>query len=79
MRFINGTTLDRAAAGLSLERRLELVKTVAEAVHAAHQVGLIHRHLKPAKILLEDTAEGSSSPGWWTSGWRGRKRSPPPR
>lgn len=58
MQRVDGVTLDRAAIGMSLEQKVRLMDTVAEAVHAAHKVGLIHRDLKPGNILVEETAEG---------------------
>jgi WD40 repeat protein len=42
---------------LSKETRIELVAQVAETLHAAHNVGIIHRDVKPANILI-DTGNG---------------------
>lgn len=58
MQRVEGVTLDRAAPDMTLEQKVRLMRTVAEAVHAAHRVGLIHRDLKPGNILVEETAGG---------------------
>jgi len=52
MQEIAGATLDRAAREVPLEERVRLVAQVADAVHAAHRIGLIHRDLKPRNILV---------------------------
>jgi len=62
MQYIEGESLDRAAVSLPLEAKVSLVKKVAEAVHAAHAVGLVHRDLKPGNILVEEDAEGVLQP-----------------
>jgi len=54
MEYVDGRPLDEAAAELSLEHRVVLLKKVAEAVQAAHEAGLIHRDLKPGNILVCD-------------------------
>jgi len=58
MQRVDGVTLDQAAPAMTLEQKVRLMKTVAEAVHAAHRVGLIHRDLKPGNILVEESAGG---------------------
>lgn len=40
--------------GLSLNQRLDLIARVADAVHHAHQKGVIHRDLKPGNILVNE-------------------------
>jgi serine/threonine-protein kinase len=57
MQYINGSTLDQAAPQMSLKQKVETMKVVAEAVHAANRIGLIHRDLKPGNILIEKTED----------------------
>jgi serine/threonine protein kinase len=55
MAVVEGVTLDRALATnrLTLRQFVEVLEQVAQAVHHAHQQGVIHRDLKPANIILD--------------------------
>lgn len=59
MQYIHGPTLLKAASGLDLRDRVEVVRQVALGVHAAHRLGIVHRDLKPGNIMLEWDAEGA--------------------
>ncbi len=68
MELVRGRTLDRWLADRpspfdadELELRLGLFRTICDAVHYAHQRGVIHRDLKPANIVVTDGPQPVSS------------------
>ena len=58
MRYIEGPNLRdflRARGPIKPERAVQMLESIAAALDAAHARGLLHRDVKPANILIEDS------------------------
>jgi serine/threonine protein kinase len=53
MQLVIGLPLDLASRAMTLPDKVQVMKDVAEAMHAAHEQGIIHRDLKPSSVAPE--------------------------
>ena len=62
MQYIDGRTLKGARAEMTLEQKVQVMRTAAEAAHEAHRIGIIHRDLNPSNIMVERSEAGAWMP-----------------
>src|SRR5262249_15972880 len=62
MEYVAGESLEKSltrnSGKLPASTALRLAQELADALHSAHGQGVIHRHLKPANILLTEDGHG---------------------
>ena len=61
MEYLQGKALEIAMLGgpLPVERAINIMKQVCEALGPTHALGIVHRDLKPGNIFLVNTRDGS--------------------
>ncbi|HEY0986150.1 MAG TPA: serine/threonine-protein kinase, partial [Kofleriaceae bacterium] len=58
LQFVDGEPLGKAAARMSLDEKVAVMRDVAVAIQEAHRLGIVHRDLKPGNILVEHHDDG---------------------
>ncbi|GLH65897.1 serine/threonine-protein kinase [Geothrix edaphica] len=58
MQFVDGPTLREASGNLNLREKAEVILQTAEALHACHRAGIVHRDVKPGNVMLQRTDKG---------------------
>lgn len=62
MQLIRGEPLDKAKTGMTLEEKVRVIRQIASALHEAHRLGIVHRDVKPANIMVERGDNGAWKP-----------------
>ncbi len=57
MEYVDGFELGRIGSSLEFGQRARILRSVCEAVHHAHSLGIQHRDLKPSNIMLDGHLE----------------------
>lgn len=62
MQYIEGKSLRFAYKEMSLEQKVQAMRDIAYAIHAAHRLSIIHRDIKPDNIMITKNEDGSYHP-----------------
>jgi len=57
MELVDGVRLDHASSSMSRDDALRVVAALARAIHAAHEIGVVHRDLKPQNVIVRHDGE----------------------
>jgi len=52
MQFVEGKTLESCMKTISTLEAVKIVRQIADALSAAHKIGIVHRDVKPSNIIL---------------------------
>lgn len=62
LQYIDGRPLTACLRDMGLEAKVDLLRRVAEGLHAAHRLGLVHRDIKTSNIMVERKEDGRLQP-----------------